>query len=381
MLGINLQLLIGPGVPLPASPAMMEALQECEVHHTDDLEARSGFKLVFRDGRSGPQDTIDSPLVADPRLGALSRVVLVAYFGLRPVVLMDGVVLEQRLQPGDRGTGSTLTLLGEDISVMMDFEEKVAEHTAMPRFATVGLILAGYAQYGITPMPLPSASDSIRLPTDGTNVQNMTDLAYIRTMARACGHVFYIDPGPLPMMSIGYFGPRQVMSLPQNPINVNMGPSSNARRFSVGYNAQRATSVSGDILDRMSGQKVPVRDIPVSTLPMASRPAALTQTTIVRSRLRDTQGMTIAEAMASANAQARASSEVVQADGELDSIRYGGILKARGTVWVRGAGATHDGLYYVKSVSHSIKRGEYTQGFSLQREGTGTTTPIVPPAI
>jgi hypothetical protein len=36
-------------------------------------------------------------------------------------------------------------------------------------------------------------------------------------------------------------------------------------------------------------------------------------------------------------------------------------------------------LYYVKSVSHSIKRGEYKQSFSLQREGLGSTLPVVPP--
>jgi len=37
-----------------------------------------------------------------------------------------------------------------------------------------------------------------------------------------------------------------------------------------------------------------------------------------------------------------------------------------------------DGLYYVKSVTHSIKRGEYKQNFSLTRNGLISTVPSVP---
>ena len=46
-------------------------------------------------------------------------------------------------------------------------------------------------------------------------------------------------------------------------------------------------------------------------------------------------------------------------------------------VGLRGAGFTYDGLYYVKSVSHAISKGQYKQRFSLTREGTGAITPVV----
>ena len=39
--------------------------------------------------------------------------------------------------------------------------------------------------------------------------------------------------------------------------------------------------------------------------------------------------------------------------------------KPRQLVGVRGAGPAFDGLYYVKSVTHNIKRGEYKQSFTL----------------
>jgi hypothetical protein len=48
-------------------------------------------------------------------------------------------------------------------------------------------------------------------------------------------------------------------------------------------------------------------------------------------------------------------------------------------VSVRGAGLAYDGLYFVKSVTHDIKRGEYKQSFALGRDGLVSLTPVVIP--
>jgi hypothetical protein len=59
-------------------------------------------------------------------------------------------------------------------------------------------------------------------------------------------------------------------------------------------------------------------------------------------------------------------------------LRYGRLLKARRLVGVRGAGAAFDGLYFVKSVTSTLKRGEFKQRFSLTRNGLVSLTPAVP---
>jgi len=59
-------------------------------------------------------------------------------------------------------------------------------------------------------------------------------------------------------------------------------------------------------------------------------------------------------------------------------VRYGRVLRARQLVGVRGAGAAFDGLYYVKSVTHTIKHGNYKQDFTLVRNGLLSTVPRVP---
>jgi hypothetical protein len=48
-------------------------------------------------------------------------------------------------------------------------------------------------------------------------------------------------------------------------------------------------------------------------------------------------------------------------------------------VGVRGAGITYDGLYYVDSVTHNLKPGEYKQRFTLSRDGMVSNTPVVLP--
>jgi hypothetical protein len=69
----------------------------------------------------------------------------------------------------------------------------------------------------------------------------------------------------------------------------------------------------------------------------------------------------------------------ISGEGSLEVSRYGRVLRSRMLVGVRGAGIAYDGLYYVNTVTHSIKRGEYKQSFNLSRDGLISLTPRVVP--
>jgi hypothetical protein len=71
--------------------------------------------------------------------------------------------------------------------------------------------------------------------------------------------------------------------------------------------------------------------------------------------------------------------DAINASGQLNVLRYGRVLKARQMVGVRGAGLAYDGFYYVNSVTHNIKRGEYKQSFNLSRDGLVPFAPTVVP--
>jgi len=86
----------------------------------------------------------------------------------------------------------------------------------------------------------------------------------------------------------------------------------------------------------------------------------------------------ITQALAHALGISFASSDAISGSGSLNVLRYGHVLRSRMLVGVRGAGEAYDGLYYVNSVTHNIKRGEYKQSFNLSRDGLGSLTPKVP---
>jgi hypothetical protein len=77
-------------------------------------------------------------------------------------------------------------------------------------------------------------------------------------------------------------------------------------------------------------------------------------------------------------AVASRSADAVSGNGTLNVLRYGRVLKARGLVGVRGAGPAFDGLYFVASVTSTLKPGEFKQSFQLTRNGLVSITPRVP---
>jgi hypothetical protein len=381
ILGVNLQLLIGPTVPLLAAPEIAEAVQSVSVTHND--EGRSGFQIVLQVGRAGPTDLLDYRLLQHPQLRAFNRVIMVVLFGASPRVLMDGVITNRQFSPGAQPGTATLTLTGEDVSVMMDLKKQRVDHPAQSE-ALIALKLIGtYAHYGLVPMVVPPFSLDQPLPTERTPAQQGTDLEYLKTMGQRFGYVFYIDPGPLPGANLAYWGPPIRIGLPQRALSVNVGPETNVDSISFTENAMAPTIVRDSVQDRLTNRKLPVVTfIGTRMPPLASKPALPFQLPNVRTALleQNTGGLNVLQAYARAQGITDKSLDsVVTAQGELNALRYGALLRPRALVGVRGAGFTHDGFYYVKSVSHTIGKGQYKQKFTLTREGSGSTTPAVIP--
>jgi hypothetical protein len=357
-------------VPLPAP--LLDALQSVEVTHSD--EGRSGFQMVFSIGR-GPSDLLDFPLVSGILRIPFLRVLIMITFSGMPKVLMDGIVTNQQFNPGNQPGTSTFTLTGEDVSVMMDREEKSEEHPGQHEAVIVLKIIASYAQYGLIPVVIPPFILDIPLPIERIPVQQGTDLAYIQEMAQRYNYVFYVTPGPVPGTNKAYWGPSIRVGIPQRALTYNMGPNSNVETLDFQYNPLDPAQVTGQVQDRSTNQSMPVRTFASTRPPLASIPASLL--TMRKTVLRES-GTNTGQAMAHAQAATDASmDQVVTVTGELNSLHYGGILEARGLVGLRGAGFSYDGIYYVKSVTYTSDRSTSKQRFTLTREGLGSTTPIV----
>jgi hypothetical protein len=371
--GAYLTLLIGPTVPIPAPLPVMEALRTVQVNTSGE---RSGFQLSFTMGKTSIlQNALLPAGFFDP---IITRVVIVVTLNAIPNVLIDGFVTRQEVQPGNEPGQSTLTITGEDLSVAMDLLQITKAYPAMPDAAQVSLLLAQYAFLGIVPIVIPPFIFTVKTPIEGWITQTETDLAHIRGLASQNGYVFYIEPGPLPGQSLAYFGPDVRVPLPQPALSVNMDGHTNVESLSFSLDGLQKRTEIITILDPITGRvpvMVPMPDINIFKPPLGLRP--LPPAKIVFDA--DSASLSFEEALKYAIGRGIQSSAPITGSGSLNVQRYGQVLRARTLVGVRGAGVTYDGLYYVDSVTHNIKAGEYKQNFTLSRDGMIANTPVVMP--
>lgn len=372
----HLSILIGQGVPRPASLEVMEHFVSAEVAVSD--RDRSGFELVFEAVRAGELAGL-FPIMTEPGLKAGARVVLTAYLGIRPTVLMDGIIETAEFKPAEGDSAARLMVRGKDLTFAMDREEREFPHPAQGPGDIARLVLARYAPLGVAPLVIDPITAERPAPTDRVPMQRATDFAYLTDLAKAHDRIFTLIPGPAPLTSVAYWGPLPRLGVPQPAITSDMGPETNVTGLSFENAESTAAQVAGQVKDRQTGQTLPVRSTVPLRPPLAARPA-LANLTTAQTRLFRTRGApNAADALGQAQAQSDASTDTVTVKGDLDTARYGTILTPRGLVGLRGAGTENDGFYYVQSVLQKIGRGTWTQSFTLNREGVGTTTPVVLP--
>lgn len=375
--GIQLTLLVGPIVPLPVPRAVLDALQSVEVRTA--AGNASGFQLTFTITARSELNTIFL-LAAGTNTGMATpplRVLLVLTMNGSAQPLFDGVMTHVEVQPGGRGQAGTLTVTGEDMTKAMDMQDwSGLPFPAVPVEGRVALLCAKYAPFGLIPMVIPVLFPDVQIPIDKIPAQQGTDLAYIQELARQVGYVFYVEPGPAAGTNIAYFGPEIKVGVPQPALNLDMDALTNVESLSFSFDATKGVLPVVFIQNQFTRAPIPV---PIPNLNPLQPPLAALPTPIANLKpLKDTAKMSPMRAISAGLAEAATSQDAVSGTGSLDVLRYGRVLKARGLVGVRGAGVVYDGLYYVKSVTSKIKRGEFKQSFELTRNGLVSITPTVP---
>ncbi|MCB9765334.1 MAG: hypothetical protein H6739_36510 [Alphaproteobacteria bacterium] len=369
--GYHLTLQVGPTIPQPAPRAILEAIDSIEVRHSD--QGRSGFQIVLRTGRSRT-DLIDDPLVIEDLIQPFSRVRIIVTIAGESNVLMDGFITTHQFSPGATAGTGTLTLTGEDISVMMDREEWTIPWPIAP-YLRVLAILAKYAVLGVVPVAIPPTTLLAPNPIDEIPTQsNATDRAYLTSLADLFGYVFYVDPGPATGVNTAYWGPPIRVGVPQPALTWNMGASSNVTSINFQHDPTPGTIYYGLVHTPIPGlSTLPVATVGTLRIPLSKRPSLQNNLLYAQKKLIKPEwgNDTIALLVRAQSATDRSTDTTATANGELDVFRYGGVLKARQLVELRGVGQSYDGTWYVKEVTHSIRIGEYRQSFSLAREGLG----------
>ena len=373
--GLYLTLMVGPVVPVPVPQFVLDSLSSVNISVSAEPFTPSGFDLTFTLSTRSPLHTLF--LLAGGASVPIVRVILIATMNGIPEVLIDGVITKQDVSPGSGAGNSTLTITGVDLTAVMDLIELDGfPYPALPAEGRVAAILVRYAQFGIVPLIIPSLMIDVPIPIERIPRHQGTDLAYINQLANEVGYVFFITPGPAPGMNIAYWGPDFRIGVPQPALNINMDAHTNVESLSFSFDNERKEQPYIFIQNLIS--KIPL-PVPIPDINPLSPPLGLVPPIPKKFvNVSGTAKLSPIQAVLRGLARTSRTSDTVTASGSLNVLRYGRILKARGLVGVRGAGTAFDGLYYVKSVTHNIKRGDYKQNFTLGRNGLISTLPRVP---
>ena len=371
---VRLQLLIGPGVPVPAPREVIDAVTHVTVE-SNSGETQSGFELALKISNRSPLQTLF--LLTGGSSIPIFRVVIAVTFRGTTTVLMDGVMTNHELQP-ESGTTSTLVVKGKDLTALMDvIPLDGLPYPAMPPALRVLVAVAKYAAFGVVPLVIPSVLEDIPIPIDRIPRHQGTDYAYIKALAHEVGYVFYMDPGPAPGMSKAYWGPEIRIGAPQPALNIGLdGPHNNVKSLTFRFDKERKELPVVYIQEPASKAPIPIPipDITPLSPPLGAVPPLPPKITF----LNDTAKLNPLAAAMRGLAYSGQHGDSVFGNGSLDVQRYGHVLQARQLVGVRGAGEAFDGLHYVSSVTTTMRRGEFSQTFALARNGLLSTMPSVP---
>ena len=83
---------------------------------------------------------------------AFTRVIIIMSIGVLQRVLIDGFITHYQFNPSESPGTSTLSVTGEDYSIIMDMTELAVSHPAQPDIVIVGKLIV---RYGLIPVVIP----------------------------------------------------------------------------------------------------------------------------------------------------------------------------------------------------------------------------------
>jgi phage protein D len=351
----------------PASTALLSAVKQIEVEDHAVMADMLRLQLAVAVRQDGSGWTLlDDALFT--RLAHLQLSVTVGSGSATP--LINAYVVEIDTQFSGDPEGSLLSVVAMDPTVLMHLEEKVKP---WPNMMDSDVASAIFSDPAYRFSPVIEATRWSRQENDHTPIQRGTDIQFLQQLADRNGYECFVDTNDAGQVE-GHFHPPKRDSQPQGTLTVNMGGATNVNKFHARFDMlgpalAKAATIDPDDASAQSAQA----DQPTQASGMGETPA--TPSDRPRQVLLSQLGMAQSgEVQRYVQSVVDRSSWSIVAEGEVSTIAYGSVLKAKQPVMVRGVGQQFSGRYYVERVLHTIRGdGTYTQRFTLRRNATGLT--------
>ncbi len=349
----------------PLTVPFMNALREIEVEASVGRAAM--FRLHFELSRNSFGD-FDAMAVDIFR--PLVPVTIRIAAGLPiPQTLINGYIKDSSLQASNTPGASTLEVVGMD--ALGTTMTHIQQPFTWPNSPDSVVAQAIFGKYGMLPAVIPTPP--LRTQLDTTTTQRKNDAAYLFQLAQRNGYEVFVQPAPVVGTDVGHFHPPFTTVPPQGVLSIDFGRQTNLKSFSVSNDMLKPTSIVTTTVDPRTRAPIPSLGLASTEPPMGLEPALLRIIPPPIERPAGTDAASPAEAQTRALACATSSSRAVQANGEVDGIKYARPLLVGLPVLVRGAGRQNSGLYYINTVTHRISRDDYSQSFRAVRNAVGLT--------
>ena len=349
--------------PLPV--IFMQALRQIEVETS--IGQASIFRLYFDLSRHSFGDF--DALAIDIFRPLVPITIRVAAGLPVPQTLINGYIKDAKVSASNTPGSSTLEVVGMDaLGTLMSH---IQQPFPWPNSPDSVVATAIFGKYGLIPMVIPTPPT--RTVLDTTTTQRSHDAQILMEMAERNSYEVFVQPDPIAGLDIGHFHPPFTTVPPQGVLSIDFGSQTNLNSFTVSNDMLQPAGVVSVAVDPLTRAPIPAI-APVSTdIPMGLEPSLNRIIPPPIDRPAGTDAANPAEAQFRALSKATESSRNVQANGEVDGIKFNRPLLAGLPVLVRGAGRQNSGLYYVTSVNHRISRDDYTQSFTAYRNAVGLT--------
>ncbi|MGH7516511.1 MAG: phage late control D family protein [Gemmatimonadales bacterium] len=349
---------------VPASEDLLQAIQQIEVEDHAAMADMLRLRVVIgiKDGCAGWS------FVDDRVFGRLANARLsVAVGSGRAETLINAFIIETNASFANQPGTSVLNVVAMDPTVLMNLEEKVKR---WPNMADSDVANAVFSSPDYKFTPIVDVTKWKRQENEQTLMQRGTDIQFLQQLAQRNGFECYVETNGRTGQVEGHFHAPRLDQPPQGVLSVNLRDATNVNTFSARYDMLRPATAQATNLDiaSRSDQQARVTASALSSLGKNTALEAQHQRRVLPSQ---TGLARTGELQAYAQALVDQSALAITADGELNTVAYGGILRAKRPVLVRGAGQQFSGTYYVERVHHVLTADSYKQSFTLRRNALG----------
>jgi phage protein D len=343
-----------------AAPDFFLSLIEMEIEEDHRLAAVFRIKLAMVRQEDGLWTFLD-----DENIKLWNKVRISANVADEEVELITGYITQITPHFDADENNSFIEILGMDATCLMSLEEKIKD---WPNKTDSDIAREILSSYNLTPEV--EDTDVVHDEAVATIIQRETDIQFLKRLARRNGFECFVQGEK------GFFRKPALNESPQLLLAAFFGAETNLNYFDARLNALRPAAVEMHQIDTI-GKELQDAVAEAGEQRQFGRDGALS----VEAPNGIAARMFVKHAVATGQPEmanlCRALFDeaewFMEAKGEIDSLLYGAVLKAKNLVPIKGVGEAFSGMYYVTKVKHVFNIDRYIQQFTARRNALAPT--------